>query len=157
MSLYEILSIFCSKTTESKKTQKPPKTLNTTCPHRCIEKPIFQGLSQEALANCVLSLTAASTKITEHSSQLDATLFLIKHLLILREQIAPFQADFTVKETGLDFARTRHAAMRFGQKIMSRSGSQTEQNLMANPALTIAMRQTSGSMLMDFLQCVDEK
>lgn len=33
-----------------------------------------------------------------------------QHLLILREQIAPFQVDFAVKEMALDFSKLRTAA-----------------------------------------------
>lgn len=114
--------------------------------YRCIEKQIFTGLSQEALANCVVSLNMASMKITEHSTQTDATLFLIKHLLILREQIAPFQADFSVKETSLDFARTKSAAIRFGQKFFNKNGQEsTQYNL---PLIT---NRSSGNQVMDFL------
>jgi len=95
--------------------------------YRCIDKRIFQGLSQEALQACVSSLQVASkliiagdpSKVTGKAhagaakTTVDGQLFLIKHLLILREQITPFQADFIIRETQLDFTKTRDAAYSF--------------------------------------------
>ncbi|XP_052784576.1 conserved oligomeric Golgi complex subunit 3-like isoform X2 [Mya arenaria] len=78
--------------------------------YRCIDKTTFQGLSQEALQMCIQSLLNAKEGITKRKTALDGQLFMIKHLLILREQIAPFQADFSIRETTLDFSKLKDAA-----------------------------------------------
>lgn len=84
--------------------------------YRCVDLPIFQGLSQEALTHCIQSVSVASQAISNKKSPLDGELFEIKHLLILREQIAPFRVDFTVKETSLDFSKIKTAAFSLLQK-----------------------------------------
>ncbi|KAG2457027.1 conserved oligomeric Golgi complex subunit 3 isoform X2 [Polypterus senegalus] len=80
--------------------------------YRCIDRAVFQGLSQEALSACIDSLVKASEIIIKNKTQIDGQLFLIKHLLILREQIAPFHADFAIKEISLDLKKTRDAAFK---------------------------------------------
>ncbi|KAL9965707.1 hypothetical protein ACROYT_G029547 [Oculina patagonica] len=78
--------------------------------YRCISKETFEGLSQEALSLCIQSLKTASALITQRKDAINGHLFFIKHLLILREQIAPFDVDFAVKEMSLDFSKMRTAA-----------------------------------------------
>ncbi|KAL2770301.1 conserved oligomeric Golgi complex subunit 3 [Daubentonia madagascariensis] len=80
--------------------------------YRCIDRAVFQGLSQEALSACIQSLLGASESISKKKTQIDGQLFLIKHLLILREQIAPFHTEFTIKEISLDLKKTRDAAFK---------------------------------------------
>ncbi|KAI7808344.1 conserved oligomeric Golgi complex subunit 3 [Triplophysa rosa] len=80
--------------------------------YRCIDRAVFQGLSQEALSACIQSLLKASDVIKQNKTPIDGQLFLIKHLLIMREQIAPFHADFAIKEISLDLKKTREAAFK---------------------------------------------
>ncbi|XP_055545149.1 conserved oligomeric Golgi complex subunit 3 [Wyeomyia smithii] len=84
--------------------------------YRCIDRSIFQSLSQQALANCIQSVSSAAGQISQKKTSIDGELFEIKHLLILREQIAPFRVDFTVKETSLDFSKVKTAAYELLQK-----------------------------------------
>lgn len=84
--------------------------------YRCIDRPVFQSLSQEALSYCIQSVSAAAQSIAANKTPIDGELFEIKHLLIIREQIAPFRVDFTVRETSLDFSKTKTAAFGLLQK-----------------------------------------
>lgn len=72
--------------------------------YRCLEPAIFTGLAQDSIGVCALSIQKASKLIIKQSSPMDGQLFLIKHLLILREQIAPFDIDFAITYKELDFA-----------------------------------------------------
>ena len=68
---------------------------------------------QEVLAACLQSVSQAALTIGSNpaKTKADGQLFEIKHLLILREQIAPFQVDFKVKETSLNFSQIKTAAV----------------------------------------------
>ncbi|KZV25526.1 conserved oligomeric Golgi complex subunit 3 [Dorcoceras hygrometricum] len=72
--------------------------------YRCLESAVFTGLAQEVVEVCSSSIQKASKLIAKRSSTMDAQLFLIKYLLILREQIAPFDIEFSVTHKELDFS-----------------------------------------------------
>jgi len=80
---------------------------------RCVEMQTFEELTQEAVHGCTASLKRASLEIGNKGKKTDAELFLIKHLLILREQISPFNTHLTLKEVELDFRSTTRALSRF--------------------------------------------
>ncbi|WKX89835.1 hypothetical protein Q1695_009019 [Nippostrongylus brasiliensis] len=65
---------------------------------RCLDVAVFQSIARDLLAMCVESLeqaalhiAASSSKKGGHSKKLDGELFLVKHLLILREQTTPYR------------------------------------------------------------------
>ncbi|GAQ88312.1 oligomeric Golgi complex component 3 [Klebsormidium nitens] len=72
--------------------------------YRCVDHNIFTGLAQEAISLCSMSIQRASKSIAKKAGSLDGQLFVVKHLLILREQIAPFDIDFAVTYKELDFS-----------------------------------------------------
>ncbi|KAF9982545.1 Golgi transport complex subunit 3, partial [Modicella reniformis] len=77
--------------------------------YKCVEQPIFDDLSQEALTKCLVSLNQASAIVRETKDPVDGQLFLIKHFLILKEQIAPFEGNFVHSTKEVDFTRMTDA------------------------------------------------
>ncbi|KAM1479418.1 hypothetical protein ACFX2I_026702 [Malus domestica] len=89
------------------KTWYPPLEKTISCLsklYRCLEPEVFTGLAQEVVEVCSESIQKAGKLITKRSSPMDGQLFLLKHLLILREQIAPFDIEFSVTHKELDFS-----------------------------------------------------
>lgn len=78
--------------------------------YRCLDARTFSCLAQEAVHLCSESIQSGSRVIMKHSGNLDGQLFAIKHLLVLREQIAPFEPDLaahSVPVRELDFSHMR--------------------------------------------------
>lgn len=81
--------------------------------YRCVEPSVFKYLAQEAVSVCLNILLDASSRITlahapHDPASSDGILFLIKHLLIMRDQLSPFTGvDWSVTETDLDFSHMR--------------------------------------------------
>ena len=106
--------------------------------YKCVDKTIFSGLAQEAIAACTSvvreghrqlsrrkgsislessslaeksdekdaasSISLKSTYVLSFDPKVDTSLFLIRQLLILKEQITPFEVDMCVIEKELDFS-----------------------------------------------------
>merc|ERR1712228_514128 len=77
---------------------------------------VFEFLAYEAVSCCVSSSVDMARKLAQKSSSIHGHLFLIKHLLILREQISPFDVDFSITETTLDFG---HMTQYLGDLVSS--------------------------------------
>ncbi|CAE7435699.1 RPS13A [Symbiodinium sp. CCMP2592] len=86
-----------------------PRTLSILAKiYRVLEMSTFQGLAQEAVDLCMRSLKEASEYLSRRSlpscdaslqvfqplvQMMDSQLFLVKHLLLLREQVAAFECE----------------------------------------------------------------
>ncbi|XP_046384307.1 conserved oligomeric Golgi complex subunit 3 [Ischnura elegans] len=103
--------------------------------HRCVDRATFRGLSHDVLSACVESVASAANEISSKKGPIDGELFQIKHLLILREQTAPFQGDFSVTETSLDFSAVKNTAIGFVQRRISLSSPPNSNNTPVNPSV----------------------
>lgn len=84
--------------------------------YRILEVPTFQGIAQDSVNVCLRSLRQVSDRIatkygTPEAPNVDALLFLIKHLLILREQIASFECDLVSRDRFFSFASAGSSLM----------------------------------------------
>ncbi|KAL0096522.1 Sec34-like family-domain-containing protein [Phycomyces blakesleeanus] len=100
--------------------------------YRCVQTGVFEDLAQEAVSLCSESLKRASDIITNTKSALDGQLFLIKHLLVLKEQLAPFEAELVHTGKELSFFPTTGAL----------SSLQQNRSFFFNPNTLIGLAQS---------------
>lgn len=85
--------------------------------YRVLEMSTFQGLAQEAVDLCIASLKKASNALAKKApsggqqvaQSIDAQLFLVRHLLALRERVAAFECDLVVSEKHFNFSNVWEA------------------------------------------------
>ncbi|EQC31504.1 hypothetical protein SDRG_10679 [Saprolegnia diclina VS20] len=77
--------------------------------YRYLHMHIFTELAQDAVSICTASLKMAAADLTAQKGPCDGGLFLVKHLLTLRERITPFDIQFSITEKSLDFTSTTDA------------------------------------------------
>jgi len=80
---------------------------------RVVEPRVFEDIALQSVQSCTKSLKDASIHILRKSGQIHADLFLVKHLLILREQLSPFDIQLRSVERQLDFSEAGKAVTRF--------------------------------------------
>ncbi|KAL7472676.1 hypothetical protein ACHAXS_013046 [Conticribra weissflogii] len=80
---------------------------------RVVEPRVFEDIALQSVQSCTKSLKEGSVYILRASGQIHADLFLVKHLLILREQLSPFDIQLRSVERQLDFSEAGKAVSRF--------------------------------------------
>ncbi|KIW02820.1 uncharacterized protein PV09_05878 [Verruconis gallopava] len=72
--------------------------------YRLVHSSVFDDLAHQIVHQTTLSLHHASTLISKQASPTDAQLFLIKHLLTLKQQIVAFDIEFVSPDVQFDFS-----------------------------------------------------
>ena len=74
-----------------------------------VEMSVFEDFARRGVILCVNSLRSGADKVKRKGSHLHGDLFLVRHLLILREQLIPFEIRLNTTERKLDWSGTRVA------------------------------------------------
>lgn len=80
---------------------------------RVVEPRVFEDIALQSVGCVTRSLKDGSAYIQKKSGTVHADLFLVKHLLILREQLSPFDIQLRSVERQLDFSEAGKAVTRF--------------------------------------------
>jgi len=95
---------------------------------RVVEPKVFEDIALSSVQSCARSLKEGSAYIEKRNGQLHSDLFLVKHLLILREQLSPFDIQLRSVERQLDFSDAGKAVSRFLANRNRRLFSMTTEN-----------------------------
>ncbi|KAJ4324933.1 Golgi transport complex subunit 3 [Neodidymelliopsis sp. IMI 364377] len=71
--------------------------------YRLVHSSVFDDLAHHIVHSTTMSLTQASTLLSKSTSPTDAALFLISHLLLLKQQIVAFDIEFVTPETDIKY------------------------------------------------------
>ncbi|KAF2201313.1 Sec34-domain-containing protein [Delitschia confertaspora ATCC 74209] len=71
--------------------------------YRLVHSSVFDDLAHRIVHSTTVSLAHAYTLLSKSASPTDASLFLIKHLLLLKQQIVAFDIEFVTPETDIQF------------------------------------------------------
>ncbi|KAF2278545.1 Sec34-domain-containing protein [Westerdykella ornata] len=71
--------------------------------YRLVHSSVFDDLAHRIVHGTTLSLAHASTLLSKSASPTDAALFLISHLLLLKQQIVAFDIEFVTPETEVHY------------------------------------------------------
>ncbi|KAL8762642.1 MAG: hypothetical protein Q9184_001396 [Pyrenodesmia sp. 2 TL-2023] len=72
--------------------------------YRLVNSTVFDDLAHQIVHQTTLSLAHASTLISRSASPADGHLFLIKHLLFLKQQIVAFDIEYVAPDISFDFS-----------------------------------------------------
>lgn len=103
---------------------------------RVVETPVFEAMALESVQACTRCLKEGASFIRQRKGIVHSDLFLVKHLLILREQLSPFDMDLRTVERQLDFSEAGRAVARFMANRNRRLFSMSTEN-----ALITLMRE----------------
>ena len=68
------------------------------------QSTVFDDLAHQVVHVCISSLLKATEMIKTKKSLADGQLFLLKHLLLLKEQIVAFDIEFVQPDVDIDFS-----------------------------------------------------
>lgn len=71
--------------------------------YRLVNSSIFDDLAHQIVHQTTISLVTASNTISKQASPSDGNLFLLKHLLLLKQHIVAFDVEFVSSDVNIDF------------------------------------------------------
>lgn len=80
---------------------------------RVVESRVFEDMALQSVRSCTKCLKEGAEFIKNHKGEIHSDLFLVKHFLILREQLSPFDIELRSVERQLDFSDAGKAVARF--------------------------------------------
>lgn len=80
---------------------------------RVVESRVFEDMALQSVQACTGCLKDGAAYIKKRNGQMHSDLFLVRHLLILREQLSPFDIELRSVERQLDFSAAGKSVAKF--------------------------------------------